>query len=404
MSSNSKNSQAPSDASKRSTSQPVRSRPRRRDHRASGPSRRIRYAVVGLGHIAQSAVLPAFAHLRRECELAALISDDPEKREQLAHRYKVPRTYAYDRFDECLASGIDAVYIALPNNLHHPYAIKAANAGIHVLCEKPMGLTVDECTGMITAAKTAGIKLMIGYRLHFERTNLKAISLANADALGDLRFFTSTFSMQVKPGDVRTRAAMGGGSVYDLGIYCINAARYLFRDEPIEVFAMSASSADERFTEIDEMTSVVMRFPRDRLASFTSSFGASAAASYELVGSKGSLCIDPAYEYEERMSMWLTSNGRTRKTIFPVRDQFAAELSYFARCIVDDVRPEPSGEEGLADLRVIEAIHRSAQEGRPIQITGAELPLQRPQPDQVVDRPAQTREPLLVHTRPSSEE
>ena len=165
---------------------------------------KIRYAVVGLGHIAQVAVLPAFAHARQNSQLTALVSDDPVKHEKLRSKYKVQHTYSYEEYDKCLSSGaIDAVYIALPNNLHCDFTVRAARAGIHVLCEKPMAVTEDDCEKMISAAEKGGVKLMIAYRLHFEKANLEAVEIARSGKLGEPRFFSSVFAMQVKEDNIR---------------------------------------------------------------------------------------------------------------------------------------------------------------------------------------------------------
>jgi predicted dehydrogenase len=228
---------------------------------------KIRYAVVGLGHIAQVAVVPAFAHASRNSALAALVSDDPKKLKQLSRLYGIGLTYSYEQYDDCLRSGeIDAVYIALPNSMHADYAVRAANAGVHVLCEKPMAVTEKEC----------------------------AVEVVRSGKLGEPRIFNSVFGMQVREGNIRTQAQLGGGTLYDLGIYCINAARYLFQDEPLEAFAWSATNADARFSEVDEMTSAVLRFPKDRLAVFTSSFGSADIASYQVIGTRGDLRVDRA--------------------------------------------------------------------------------------------------------------
>src|SRR5882672_667469 len=233
---------------------------------ATKNTHKIRYAVIGLGHIAQVAVFPAFAHAGRNSVLTALVSDDPEKLKQLRRRYGVKLTYSYEQYDDCLRSGdIDAVYIALPNNMHAEYSIRAANAGVHVLCEKPMALTERECQSMIRAARRHKVKLMIAYRLHFEEANLKAIEIVKSGKLGEPRTFNSLFGMQVRAGNIRTEAELGGGTLYDLGVYCINAARHLFQNEPGEAFAYSAGSNDRRFKEIDEMTSAVLRFSQDRV-------------------------------------------------------------------------------------------------------------------------------------------
>ena len=163
--------------------------------------RTIRYGVVGLGHIAQVAVIPAFAHARRNSELVAIVSGDRTKRREVARRYRVAHAFTYDRFEECLRV-VDAVYIALPNSMHAEYAIRAARAGVHVLCEKPMAVTVPECRRMISACRQARVKLMIAYRLHFERLNLRAIDIARSGQLGELKFFNSSFAMTVRRGDI----------------------------------------------------------------------------------------------------------------------------------------------------------------------------------------------------------
>src|SRR3954471_7628084 len=158
--------------------------------RLQPPAGKVRYAVVGLGYFAQAAVLPAFAHASDNSELVALVSGDVEKREQLGRKYGVPATYSYEAFDDCLKNPeVDAIYIALPNSMHAEYATRAARAGIHVLCEKPMALNERECGKMIREAARAGIKLMVGYRLHFEKANLEAIRQIQAGAIGQVRVF-----------------------------------------------------------------------------------------------------------------------------------------------------------------------------------------------------------------------
>src|SRR5688572_1221783 len=207
------------------------------------PRKQVRYAVVGLGHIAQVAVLPAFGNARRNSKLAALVSGDPVKRGELSKQYRVERAYAYDQYDEMLKSGeVDAVYIALPNSLHAEFAVRAAQAGVHVLVEKPMAVTAEQCERMAKAARDAGVKLMVAYRLHFERANLEAIEVARSGRIGEARLFSSTFTMHVVPGNIRVKSTLGGGVLYDIGIYCINAARGLFRDEPLEVRAATSGS------------------------------------------------------------------------------------------------------------------------------------------------------------------
>jgi glucose-fructose oxidoreductase len=322
---------------------------------------------VGLGHIAQAAVLPAFGHARRNSRLTALVSDDSTKQTKLSKKYRVESTFSYEEYDSCLEQ-VDAVYIALPNSMHAEYTIRAAEAGVHVLCEKPMAVTVEECRRMVDACDRNGVKLMIAYRLHFEEINLKAVDVVRRGRIGDPKFFNSSFSMTVRKGDIRTRPETGGGTLYDIGVYCINAARYLFRSEPTEVMAISVNSGASRTREIDESTGAVMKFAGDRVAAFITSFNAADVASYRVVGTKGQLHVDPAYEYAEGLAYELTINGKTTRKRIGKRDQFAPELLYFSDCILEDRHPEPSGEEGLQDVRIVQALYDSARTGRAVSI------------------------------------
>jgi len=355
---------------------------------------KVRYAVVGLGYIAQVAVLPAFANARKNSELVALVSGNPKKLKALGKRYGVERLYAYESYGECLAD-VDAVYIALPNEMHRAYTVAAAEAGVHVLCEKPLGVTVADCEAMIEAARAAGVRLMTAYRLHFERGNLRAREIARSGKLGDLRFFSSSFSMQVKAGNIRVSAEeSGGGPLHDLGVYCLNAARQLFDSEPEQVFAWKATGGDRRFADSYEMLSAVLRFPKERLATFTVSNGAADSGWYELVGTKGSLRMGPAYEYAGELEMEVSIGGRTRKTKLARRDQFAPELLHFSDCVLRRREPEPSGREGLADVRVVEALLESAERGRPVRLPAFEA-ASGPDLDQEIRRPP-VRKPELV--------
>ena len=361
---------------------------------------KVRYAVVGLGHIAQVAVLPAFKHAARNSELAALVSDDATKLRKVGDRYRVSGRYSYDEFEECLESGIDAVYIALPNHLHREYTERAARRGVHVLCEKPMAVTARDAEAMIRACDRGGVKLMIAYRLHFEAANLTAVAAVKSREIGEPRIFDSTFCMQVEAGNIRVRPETGGGTLYDIGIYCINAARYLFRDEPREVFAYSANNGERRFRGVDEMTSAVLRFPGERLAAFTSSFGAADVSRYQVVGTKGDVVLDPAYEYAEGLKVTTTVDGKKRTRQFAKSDQFAPELLHFSDCIRAGRDPQPGGREGLADVRIIEALYRSARTGRPVRLAPFQAP-PRPTLRKEERRPA-VRKPKLVKAKSAS--
>jgi predicted dehydrogenase len=363
-------------------------------------SKRVRYALVALGNIAQVAVLPGFLNAKENSELVAFVSDDPKKSKKLGWEYNVENCYSYDQYDECLRSGtIDAVYIALPNHLHREFAVRAAEAGIHVLSEKPLALDECECVEMIRACEDNGVKLMTAYRLHFEQGNLEAIKIIQSGKIGEPRYFNSTFSMQVKEG-IRT-CSESGGTLYDIGIYCINAARYLFQADPCHVFAFSTGGKDKRFEEVDEMTAATLRFPGKKFASFTCSFGAADTAAYEVVGTKGSLRVTPAYEFSQPIKMEIKAGAKTTRRSFAKRDQFGPEIIYFSDCILKDREPEPSGSEGLVDVHVIRSLYESARAGKAVCLERFE---RRPRPNlrQEIHRPV--REPLeLVHTEVPSE-
>jgi glucose-fructose oxidoreductase len=357
---------------------------------------KIRYAVVGLGYISQIAVLPAFAHARSNSVVTALVSSDTKKLKTLSRKYGVKKTYTYEQYADCLSSReIDAVYIGLPNHMHRAYAEAAARAGIHVLCEKPMALDENECESMIDEAERANVKLMVAYRLHFERGNLQVIDWVGSGKIGEPRIFSSVFSQQVKAGNSRLKADVGGGPAYDLGVYCINAARYLLKAEPEEVMAWHSGRDAGRFAEVPATTTAVMRFPGDRIATFTCSFGASDRSAYEVVGTKGMVMMDPAYEMVSALKAKMIVGGRTTKRTFPKRDQFAPELIYFSDCILNNRDPEPSGLEGLADVRVIRAVLRSAEDSRPVSVEPTKIK-RRPGLQQEIARPAVTKAPKLV--------
>ncbi|MGL5872141.1 MAG: Gfo/Idh/MocA family protein [Xenococcaceae cyanobacterium] len=372
---------------------------------------KIRYGVVGLGWITQVAVLPAFANAENS-ELVALFFNDRDKLEILGQQYSVSRTYSYDEYKNCLDRGeIDAVYIALPNHLHREYTIKAADAGVHVLCEKPMAVTEDECQAMIDACEDNRVKLMIAYRLHLEEANMQAVEMVRSRQIGEPRFFNSLFAQKVEENNVRRQKDAGGGTLEDMGIYCINAARYLFGEEPIEVFATSARKPESHFEEVEEMTNVIMRFPKDKLASFTASFGTAPVSNFQIVGTKGDLRLDPAYSFQDDIKLELTIDGKKQEKVFPKRDQFAAELIYFSDCILQDTDPEPSGQEGLNDIRIISALYQSMETGSFVKIENQSRELrlhrvqsQKPSLEQTIERPPIEEPDLIRAADPSGKE
>jgi glucose-fructose oxidoreductase len=323
---------------------------------------KVRYAVVGLGYIAQAAVLPAFAHAKRNSSLHAIVSGSVEKLNEVGDKYRIPVRASYDNYERCLKE-VDAVYICTPNSEHADYAVRAAQAGVHVLCEKPLAVTAAECDRMIEVAAAHNVRLMTAYRLHFEPLFLEIVEMVRAGKIGEPRFFSSSFSMHAKPNGIRTRRDLGGGTLYDLGVYCINAARVLFRAEPTQVFAYSVDGARADMPEIDEMTSGVLRFDGDRLATFTTSFAANGVSEFRIVGTEGTIHAEPAYEYTEALGYTLTIGEDAKTKKGRRRDQFAAELVYFSDCVLQGRDPEPSAEEGAWDVRVVEALYESARRG-----------------------------------------
>jgi predicted dehydrogenase len=317
----------------------------------------------------------------------------------LSRKYRVP-SFSYEQYEDCLEQ-VDAVYIALPNSMHAEYTIRAAEAGVHVICEKPMAVTAKECEAMIDACRQHRVKLMIAYRLHFEEINLGVIDLVRKGRIGVPKFFNSSFSLTVKGDNIRTEKELGGGTLYDIGVYCINAARHVFRAEPKEVMAISVNSGSPKLAEIDESTGALLRFDGERLAAFVSSFNAADVGSYRIVGTKGEIRVDPAYEYAEGLGYELTIDGKTTRKKIGKRDQFAPELLYFSDCIKRNREPEPSGSEGLQDVRIVQALYESAETGKVVQIPPYR-PAKQPAKKQVIKRPG-VDEPELVKAKSASQ-
>jgi glucose-fructose oxidoreductase len=356
--------------------------------RRSAPGQ-VRYAVVGLGYISQAAVLPAFAHAKGNSTLSALVSDDPRKLQVLGKRYGVRNLASYDEYDALLQSGeVDAVYIALPNTMHRDYTVQAARRGVHVLCEKPLAASDADCRAMVEACRRADVRLMTAYRLHFEPANLAAIEAVNGGKIGEPRLFTSTFCNPVTGDNIRLDRELGGGTLFDIGIYCINAARHLFRAEPEEVFAALAQGSDKRFREVEESACVVMRFPGERIASFTCSFGADEESVFQVVGTKGKVELDMAYEISAGKTLTLAKGSKRRPRKFAKSDQFAPELVHFSDCVLSGRDPIPDGEEGLRDVAIINALYKSARIGRPVRMDA-------PKPGRAFTRSQEIRRPPI---------
>lgn len=335
-------------------------------------SKRVGYAVVSLGGIAQSAVLPAFKHSKKAA-LAALVSGDRNKAKKLARKFGAPKIYTYDEYEACLHDpAVDAVYLASPNGLHFEQTLAAAAAGKHVLCEKPMANTVEECRRMVDECRKHRVRLMIAYRKYFEPSSLALKRLITAGKLGPLRLIQSAFTIMIRPGKREgwgfDPALAGGGALPDVGVYCVNTARWLTELDPVEAEAY-AWITDPRFSEaIDQHVAFRLNFPGGLVMQATASFGAAQASSLQVHGEKGWAALNPAYPWNEKRRLFGMVGGRRLDKTFGIVPEFAMELDAFAGSIIEGRDPEPDGVQGLRDVAVMEAIYRAARERRAVPI------------------------------------
>ncbi len=339
---------------------------------------RVGFAIVGLGRLALEEILPAFAASKR-CRVTALVSGDAAKAEKVAAQYGVPKKSVHDyaSFDRLKDDpAVDVVYIVLPNSLHAEYTARAAQAGKHVLCEKPMANSVAECQQMIDACNRAGRKLMVAYRMQYEPYNREVIRLARGGELGRLRALSAVNGQtQGDPTQWCLKLALaGGGPLPDVGIYCINAARYLTGDEPTEVQAMMyRPDGDPRFAEVEEEVSFSLRFPGGFTATCVTSYGFHDAKSYRLLGESGWAELDPAFPYQgQRLRVGRKANGSQVETIeersLAPKNQFALEMDHMAVCVTADKRPHTPGEEGMQDMKIVAAIYDAARTGTVVKL------------------------------------
>ncbi len=331
---------------------------------AQTPTKKTGYAVIGLGRIAGH-FMPG-AGMTTNSQITALVSGHRDKADKIAAQYGIPPTsiYNYENFDQIAHNpNVDAVYVALPNSMHAEYTIRAAKAGKHVLCEKPMATNVADCERMIGACKAANVKLMIAYRCHYEPTNLRAAQLARSGALGQVQAIESAFGFNIAPGEWRLSKAMaGGGPLFDVGIYSLNACRYLTGEEPAHISAYASTiDHDGRFREVEENVAWTMKFPSGIVASCTTTYGANMAGYFRVYGAKGWLTVDNAFSYDG-LHLRAFIDGKDIDEPNPARDpsHFQAEAEHFSHCVQNNQTPQSPGEEGLKDLQYITEIYRSA--------------------------------------------
>jgi predicted dehydrogenase len=341
--------------------------------KAADPNRKLGYAIVGLGIYGLKVIIPQFVNCTNS-KLVAVVSGDPEKAKRVAAQYGLPdrSIYNYQNFDTIRDNpDVDIVYVCLPNSMHAEYVIRAAKAGKHVMCEKPMAVSVKECQAMIAACKRAGKKLMIGYRCHFEATNLEAVRIANSGAIGTRKYLRTEHGfVQPNPQMWRLKRALsGGGSLMDMGVYSLQAARYMTGEEPIAVYAHeSTDKSDPRFQEVEDRIEWELEFPSGVIASCLSMYSAN-QNHIMLMGDKGRIDMEPATRYDGN-HLWTGRDGREKEITDippgPGKTQFAGQLDHFSDCVIHDKEPIVSGEEGLRDMRIVEAIYKSAREKRRI--------------------------------------
>ena len=344
-----------------------------RSGRAQAPAegKPVGYCVVGLGRISVDHFMPGVVGSQRS-KTTGLVSGSPDKAQKIAAQYGVPvgSVYTYEQYDRIRDNPtIDAVYIGLPNSMHAEYTVRAAKAGKHVLCEKPMATSVADSRAMIAACAAANRKLMIAYRCQLEPVNLHAIELIRSGALGKVQAIESANGFNIPAGEWRlNRKLSGGGPLLDVGIYSLNASRYLTGEEPQVLSAYtSVIDRDGRFNEVEENAGWTMRFPSGIVASCNTTYGADMDGFYRVHGSKGMMELSPAFGYEGiRMAGFTTgADGKTKQPLDmpePIHDpqQFTAEADYFAGCIRNDKPVKMSGEEGLRDMELMAQIYRSA--------------------------------------------
>lgn len=339
------------------------------------PSKKqVGYAVIGLGALSQTAILPAFANTKRS-RLVALISGDEQKAKTLAQKFDVPHIFTYENFDRCFAlPEVDAIYIATPPGDHERWALAAAGAGRHVLCEKPLAASVKQGRNMVDTCRKNAVLLMTAYRKYFDPATVRLKKMITNDDLGRIDVIHTLFTELRKFGDnspnwLFSREMGGGGPLVDLGIYCVNTSRWLVDEDPISATSVIWVRDPRRYSEVEEGVSFRLDFSSGLVVQGTTSYSAGFSSFIHVHGEKGWIELAPAFAFEEERRMSGKITGRWFSKKYNPLDEFAMELDYFAERISENGSLEPDGEQGLRDLIIVEAIYRSAREGSPATIT-----------------------------------
>jgi len=334
---------------------------------ALGEDRTIGYCIVGLGRISMQHFMPALK-MSKKARVTALVSGHREKADRMAAEYGVAsrNIYNYENYDQIVKNtDIDAVYIALPNSMHAEYTIRAAKAGKHVLCEKPMATTVEDARSMIRACEGAQRKLMIAYRCQYEPAHLRAVQLIREGKLGSIQSIESAFGFPIAPNEWRLdKKLAGGGPLMDVGIYCLNASRYLTGEEPSAVKGFSSVvDKDGRFAQVEETLSWTITFPGGVLANCTCTYGSQMPGYFRVRGSKGTMIMEPAFNYDKVHLSGQLAGGEALDLSPDEPDpvQFLREAEHMVECILQNKEPKTSGQEGLRDMELMAQIYRDCE-------------------------------------------
>lgn len=340
------------------------------------PDQRVGYAVVGLGHLALEEILPALSSCKKS-KLVALVSGSPVKLKKVAAQYgiKPQNCYSYQTYDQLKTNTeVDVIYIVLPNALHKEYVVRGAKSGKHILCEKPMAVSSKECEEMIAACNAAKVKLMVAYRIQYEPFNRKLREMVQNKTFGVPKFIEASNSQSsANPAHWRHKKALaGGGALPDIGLYCLNTNRFILGEEPTEVFAYQYSTpGNPLFTEVEELMSWQMKFPSGVIANCSTDYNVHESRRYRVMCERGWLNMDKAYAYKGQKLTTARAEGKLERQediSLAAVDQFATEMDHFSDCIINNKRPYTTGEEGLQDHIIMEAIYESAREGKPVKI------------------------------------
>ena len=335
----------------------------------AAPARKIGFALAGLGGLSTHQIAPALQNTKF-CKLTGIVTGHPSKAERWKAQYNIPdkNIYNYDNMEKMADNpDIDVVYVVTPNGLHAEHTIKAAKAGKHVLCEKPMEVSVEKCQQMIDECKKAGKQLAIGYRLHFEPNNLECVRLAREKVFGSLKIIEAGFGFQIgDPTQWRLKKDLaGGGPLMDVGIYSLQATRYISGEEPILISAIATTTDPVKFKEVEESIIWQMKFPSGVIANCSSTYKFRGIDRYTAYAEDGWFGLEPAYDYDGIRGR--RSDGE--QINLPAIDHFVAEMDDFAQCILENRPTKVSGEEGLRDVKIMMAIYESAKNGKTVELS-----------------------------------